>query len=345
MSLHRAQVGWLPAVGLGALLAAGCVAGSPAGSSSSELLAASATATPSTHESAPASPGPGLVPWVDRPAAHYMAPTPSYPPTDARPCGPADVHATSGQEGFGLGNSNLPVTFVNRSDSACVLSGFPTLDGIDIHGVAHSISVSHGSYFGDPGPSANLAPGESAALNISGADACPAILAGQRRIYPVLGIGLPAGGSVNVAGDGFDTICGVSVSAFGVPAAAAAADGPSPLPLTASIAAPASVLAGTTLDYVVTLANPTAADFPLIPCPSYEEFVGSGSGTVWVATIRDYALDCDTVHAIPARGSVSFDMRLAIPPDQPAGMAKFGWDMQVDRGPWANAPLQVQPAG
>ena len=345
MSRHRAARGWLPAVGVGALLVAGCVAGSPAGPSSSEPIATSSAASASVLAGAAASPGPSLVPWVDRPAAHYVAPSPSHPAADARPCEPTDLGARSGQEGFGLGNSNLPVTFVNRSTSACALVGFPTLDGIDASGVAHPVRVSHGSYFGDPGPPANLAPGGSAALNISGADACPAILDGHHQVYPALRVGLPAGGSVEVDGGGFDTICGVSVSAFGVPAAGDAAAGPLPLPLTASIAAPASVVAGTTLDYVVTLANPTAASFPLVPCPSYEEFVGSGSDSVWVATIRDYMLDCDTVHAVPAGGSVSFEMRLAIPLDQPSGTAKFGWDLQGDRGPWANAPLQVRPGG
>lgn len=38
-------------------------------------------------------------------------------------------------------------------------------------------------------------------------------------------------------------------------------------------------------------------------------------------------------------------MRLQLPADQAAGMAKFGWDIQGGAGPGANAPLDVQAPG
>lgn len=37
-----------------------------------------------------------------------------------------------------------------------------------------------------------------------------------------------------------------------------------------------------------------------------------------------------------------FEMRLQLPADQPAGMAKFGWDIQGGADPNANAQLDVQ---
>lgn len=250
----------------------------------------------------------------------------------------------AGPGGAGLGNTNLPVTFSNVSSSTCALVGYPTLVGIDRTGVPHSISVGHGSYFGDPGPPANIAPGEAAALNISGADACQAALAGEPVTYTTLRIGLPAGGSVEIDGNGFDTICGVWVSAFGVPAAATPPIDVPPSPLTAAITAPRSVAPGTTLIYVVTITNTAGTDFSLVPCPAFEEFVGSGSSETWIATVREGFLNCDAVRVIPAHGTVSYEMRLAIPDDQPAGEAKFGWRFQGDQGPWAGAQLQVQPA-
>lgn len=255
------------------------------------------------------------------------------------------MRAAAGPEGAGLGNTNLPITFVNRSTSACVLKGYPTLVGVDAEGVGHPVTVEHGSYFGDPGPPANIAPGESAALNISGADACPAILSGGHRVYADFRIGLSAGGHVEVAAAGFDTICGVWVSQFGVPSAANPPDGVPPSPLTATISAPTSVAAGTTLSYVIILTNPSATDFALAPCPSYEEYIGSGSAGAWVATVRDYYLDCDTVSVIRAGASVRFEMQIAIPADQPPGEAKFGWGVQGGPGPWAAQLLQVEPPG
>ena len=38
-------------------------------------------------------------------------------------------------------------------------------------------------------------------------------------------------------------------------------------------------------------------------------------------------------------------MRLQLPDDQPAGMAKFGWQIQGGAGPGAIAPLDVQASG
>lgn len=321
-----------------ALAVSGCVGGQTPGPSSS-LVAGSASSVPSNGAAASES---GLVAWVDRPAAHYVAPSPSLPPADARPCAAQDVRASSGQVGAGLGNTNLPVSLVNVSTSACSLAGYPTLVGVDAKGGHHVIAVDRGSYFGDPGPPGNIEPGGDGSVNISGADACDAALTGQ-RIYPTLLVGLPDGGRVAIDGRQFDTICGVFVSAFGVPSLAAPPSEISPLPVTAAISAPATVAAGTTLAFVVTLTNPTGADFSLRPCPSYEEFVGSGSSGQWVATIRDYFLNCDAVRAVPAGGSLRFEMKLALPADQPQGFAKFGWSFQGDGGPWANAALEVTP--
>ena len=334
----------LLAWGLVSALAAGCVAGESSVPSSTAAQSAPAAAVTASPTGSPAA-GESVVAWVDQPAPHYVAPSPSLPPHDARPCQPADLRATTGAMGAGLGNTDLPVTFLNRSTSACALTGYPpTLAGVAANGSVVVIAARHGSYFGDPGPPANIGPGESAALNISGGDNCPAVLGGEHRVYPTLRVGLPDGGTLDVAGGGFDTACGVSVSRFGVPADANPQAQASPLPLTATITAPPTVLAGTTLRYLVTLSNPTDAAYPLSPCPSYEEFVGSGSADRWVTTIRDYYLNCAATAVLAPGASVRFEMWLAIPADQPSGFAKFGWDLQGDRGPWANAPMQVQPA-
>lgn len=249
--------------------------------------------------------------------------------------------ARAGEPGAGLGNTNLALSFVNISKSACLLTGTPTIGGLRSDGTLVRLAVREGSYFGDPGPVANIAPGGIGAINVSGADACPAALSGKSQAYPKLRIGLPGGGSIDVPARGFDTACGVSVSQFGVPADAEPATDPPLSPLSARINGPATAIAGQVLAYTITLTNPSSTDVPLRPCPAYDEFVGSGSATVWLATVLHYDLNCDTTPTIPAHSSVTFEMRLALPADQPPGLAKFGWDIQGGGGPSTATPLTV----
>src|ERR1700680_3930856 len=174
-----------------------------------------------------------------------------------------------------------------------------------------------GSFFGDPGPSANIKPGQSAALNISGWDACTLAMEGRHQIYSELLVGLPAGGTMGVYGTGFDSVCGVSVSPFGVPADQP--QGPAPSPLTARITPGPAARAGTDFGYLVVLANPAATPFSLRPCPSYSESLGGhiGAGATNGYVVRYYYLNCSVVRAIPAHGSVTYQMRLRLPPGLP----------------------------
>lgn len=332
-----------------ASLATACVAAPASPASSSEPSDTDAAPTKPGGSvlaslTAPSSPTNGIIAWVDRPVAPFVEPTAQPLPTDARPCGSSDLSVRVGQWGAGMGNINLPVTFTNHSDSTCVLVGEPSLGGLRSDGALVPLEVTVGSYFGDPGPPANIASGQVAALNISGADGCSAAQSGKPQSYPKFRIGLPGGGSVDIVTGGFDITCGVSLSAFGVPADAVPAVIAPQSPLTAHIAAPATAVAGRPLVFTVTLTNPTDADFRLNPCPAYTEFVGTGS-TKWVATVLNYELNCDATTTIPAGGSVTFEMHLALPVDQPAGSGKFGWGLQGDSGPWANAQLEILPAG
>jgi hypothetical protein len=91
--------------------------------------------------------------------------------------------------------------------------------GITRDGVEEPIEVQHGSYFGGPGPPGVLAPEGVGigAVNISGGNG-RSVWSGS-RVYAILRIGLPGAGSVEIPGSTIDTICGVSVSAFGITAA------------------------------------------------------------------------------------------------------------------------------
>jgi hypothetical protein len=231
-----------------------------------------------------------------------------------------------------MSNVKLPVQFTNRSTTTCVLVGYPTLAGVTATGHVVPLDPQHGSYFGDPGPASNIAPGATAVVFVSWSDPDQTTL--PTPLYRQLRIGLPGGGGVDVPDDGLITSAGVWITAFGVPALQQPPPPDPPAsPLVASIDTPATVRPGETLDYAVTLTNPTDAAYSLEPCPAYTEFVGSGTQT-WVATVDNYYLNCDTVHEIAARTSVTYEMRLAVPNDQPLSSSpKFGWNLQgIDTG-------------
>lgn len=324
----------IPLVALAAIVA-GC-ARLPAAFPSSTASPGDGSGPPPTPVSSVAT----AVLWIDSPAAPYVEPTPAPLPTDAPPCRATDLATKSDAIGFGLGHSNLPIRFVNQSAAACLLAGYPTVSGVTADGKVVPLELVHGSYFGDPGPVTNIGPEGIAAVNVSGGDGCDAALTGTSRVYPTLRIGLPAGGSIDVASNGFDAICGVSVSQFGVPAADMVAAEPALSPLDASIDAPSTVTPGTLLEFTVTLRNPTATSVTFQTCPAYQEYVASGDGSRWVATVFNYYLNCDGT-TIPPGGEQAFEMHLQLPADQPLGFAKFGWNLQGDAGPWTNAPLTV----
>src|SRR5262249_44046372 len=149
--------------------------------------------------------------------------------TGARPCRPADLSVSHGELGYATGHSNVQVSFTNHSATACWLDGYPAIAGVAADGTVTPLRARPGGFFGSPGPSANIEPGRTAAINISGEDACALALDGEHQVSPELLIGLPGGMTVGVYGTGFDAICGVSVSPFGVPADQPQGPAPSPL--------------------------------------------------------------------------------------------------------------------
>ena len=222
------------------------------------------------------------------------------------------------------------VALTNRSGRPCTLSGGPAaVTGLRVTGGTTTLTrVALGDGFNlvGPGP-ANLRPGQVGWVTLSYADGCPALTAGGTADYRTLFL-VVDGGRVRVEFPAaLNLVCGLDASRFGAP--------PPPPPgsksplnvLTATIAAPATLTAGATASYTVTLRNHSGAPVRLTPCPSYTEYLGvfSGPGRRVYLT-RHYYLNCAAIRRIAAYGSVALVMRIPVPAG--AGYAKLDWQLQ-----------------
>jgi hypothetical protein len=196
-------------------------------------------------------------------------------------------------------------------------------------GTATLTRVSWGDGFSlvGPGP-ANLRPGQSGWVTLSYGDGCTALTSGGKADYRTLFL-VVDGGRVRVEFPAaLNLVCGLAASKFGAP--------PPPPPgsrsplnvLTAAVAVPATLSAGATASYTVTLRNHSAAPVRLAPCPSYTEYLGvfSGPGRL-LSVARHYYLNCAAIRQITAHRSATFAMRIPVPAG--AGQAKLDWQLQA----------------
>lgn len=331
----------LTAAGAAALTLAAC-GSEHATSGATRTGPQSASAPVSASEEPSGAPTPsGTVPWVDRPVA---APGPSPTPPlrlDAPPCSSGDVVGQVVGFGAGLGNLNLRVAFTVRAGHRCSFVGYPTVSQIGDDISIRSLTVGHGSYFGDPGPPAAATGGEVGAVNISSTRLCGPDGGITQESYTGLRIGLPGGGFFDAYPKGGYPRCRISVSQLGVPADAVPGH-QEESPLTATIVAPSTVHPGEVLAFAVTLANPTDRAYSLSPCPTYGMYVGTFTSAHSTVTEQHEQLSCDSVRAIGAHQAITYEMRLPIRTDQQSGPAKFSWQFDdYGAGPGASAALTI----
>ncbi len=267
-------------------------------------------------------------------------------PTPAGPaCTPKDLRATGGPGGAAGGHTVVRVLLTNHGADGCLLDGYPTVAGVGPDGSLVALNATDGTYTADPGLPGVIAPGETAAVDLEESWACEKALNGNKpQIWKTVELGLPAGGSIRVDAE-VDSICGVAVSRFGVPTRQPPIEvTPSPSPLTLTLTAPATTHPGDTLAFTVTMTNPTATPYTLEPCPVYMEFLTTFTGAnndIPFATEYDYQLNCMQAPSIGAGASVTFQMALKVPADQPLGDAKFGWYVLGGIGPFTSAQMTV----
>ena len=277
---------------------------------------------------------PGAVQWIDAPPDNPAPTPPATAPPGTHPCTAFQMSAKGSWQPNG-GALVGGVRFTNHSGTACSLHGVPEVRLVD--GKGHRLSFAEqGS--GAPDPGAVLMPpgaNDAAAIGVQWTNWCGPLS------QPVkVQINLPDKGNViNVDpdGDGFKGAppctnqgAASTITVDPIQTAAPPVAPPPSAGLVATIRSPASVVAGSTLRYEVTLKNPTSDPVPLQPCPSYSESVATVSAR--------YRLNCDPVGQIGPGASVVFAIQLAVPADVPLGPANLQWEAG---GPATSAGITV----
>jgi hypothetical protein len=281
---------------------------------------------------APATAGPArraaVVPWLNRKAPAYVPPSPALRAAYRR-CLASQLSGRPGRSGPAAGTVYTQVVLTNHSDRPCTLAGSPAAVTGSLPGggtVTLAGAARHVTGLGGPGP-ANLRPGESGLLTLAYGDGCTAITSGGKALYRALFLAVRGGRVLVRFPSDLNLVCGLAVGQF------AAEPGPPPGSrsalnvLTVTAALPARLRAGATVGYTVTLRNRGRVPVRLMPCPSYTEYLGVFSPAARHSHVtRRYYLNCGAVRQIPARGSVTFAMRLPVPGEY--GQAKFDWQFQ-----------------
>jgi hypothetical protein len=270
------------------------------------------------------------IPWVNSPRPHYTIPGPTVVrfPTTAPPCRPSQLRVTRGRSGVASSNLFERLVVRNAGRRPCLLRGYPAITADTPSGRR----VLHPRHFNVGLVPSNLRPGGRTYLDFGTSDCgCKCL-----RPHPVrfrnLVFTLPAGGRLSTSAS-ILVDCWLGLSPFGLPERLAdrKARPGTPGTLKARIDLPPTVRRGATIMYTVTLSNPTDVVVSLRPCPSY------GDGLA-----RSFALNCDTVRAIPPHGHVRYAMRLRIPEKyMQAGVAKVVWRLNTPTGPEAIAVARV----
>ncbi len=290
----------------------------------------------------------GPVAWVDRPATTAMInaqvpqPLPSPPPkTNAPPCSSADLAVTREWPDGVDGALTIGVTLRNVGSSACLERATPSVVAYSSRGPhikATAVQLLPGTQV------ANTAARAEVSVQILMPEYCASDPTGANLGLPTYqryAMTLPGGATMTLAGPDVALPCGLEVTPF-----YSAAPQPKYAPiylhnLNAHVVAPTSVDAGTTLDYVVDLSNPTSRAVRLSPCPIYLEYGDYVPHPINLS----FLLDCQAVRAIPADATVAYRMEMPIPKTIPAGPMRIYWGMIVYGRAFAQTVVHVKSAG
>jgi hypothetical protein len=260
-------------------------------------------------------------------------------PTFGRACRASDLRASSVGGNGGGGHSYATFDFVNMSTTPCVLNGFPRVVATE-PGKPAIVAVDGGFFVGQE-KSATMNPGATTSLDLETERDCNVRYADPNRwptlMYRTATVTIPGGGTV-VLHDDFDLECGLFAGQFGVQQPQQAYTQSPIQGATVQIELPSAVDAGKTLNYVISLTNPTATDMVLAPCPSYQQELGQ-AGTI------PLEFNCPAVHLLLAHETRRFAMELAVPADFPTGPAEIYWNVAAATDPYIGARGSVDVRG
>lgn len=279
----------------------------------------------------------GTVPWVNEPAgdADFRAPTAATPPATGPTCHASQVDAvldhwihksTNGEVNDPVMDGSLYgyVVLTNTSHTACQLHGIPT---VQLATDGRAVPLDH---IGEKTrPPVGLPPGGKANFRLDwDAPYCPP---SQGR--NTLSAELPGSGSFPVrladqavpgcVHDEMHPQIRTALSPGPVSNGDAQPQPPATSPLTALTARagdlPKHVRPGQTVDFTVTLSNPTGEALSLAGRPGFTldvlcQSTPAGNRQGLGGPTRTYLLNNRPVHRVPAHGSVRFAIRASIPP-------------------------------
>lgn len=273
-------------------------------------------------------------------------------------CTSAQLEVAGRPGGGATGHTNMPAIFRNVGASQCYLVGYPDVTIYDVAGkvlAQASGTANRGTFFDSepavapilmqPGtafaPPHQQLPHGQAFANIEWWD-CRGAVASRIAVVLPEGAGVVRGDYAITAGN--SPGCGAGTlppaGVFRGPFAATGIARPPitpPFTVELQIRAPDSVKRGSTLVYFVTLTNASNADYRLTPCPDYVEILGAKQ-----AQVR-YQLNCAPVGHIGSGRSVTFEMRLAVPPSMAPGPTVLNWSLLDGRVifPYRSTPVAI----
>lgn len=278
----------------------------------------------------------GLVPWVDRPAETAQLAQATTAPT----CAVAALRLPRDQQRWGgVWNDAVSGYFMieNSGRRTCELPGPSRVTaatgsggqiGFDVGGLAV--------------PAVVLGPGDRVQVQVSSPYDCHKPLvrsAGFALEFPT--------GTLRIPDAHMAVQCGGALVDFSARTSDASGGGttrttPASRLHVSMSRVPERVSPGDVVGYAVTLTNPTSRAITFARCPTYQEGIKGQPSSV-----HSYELNCGAVRRIEAHSSVSFAMRLSLPPGLQPGAAVLDWRLQVpsgrvDQGQFASAGTRLE---
>jgi len=296
------------------------------------MITAKISAAAASLALAPLAAAAAPVPWLDEPGS--MTVVRPVAATPSAPCEQGDLRLTLGGAGAWRGHATQELRLLNRSSTPCMLNAAPAIELASPRGW----HAAGGMASQDTMPDL-LPPRATLAVLLGTPGACEATMGPGRQVLRRLRVLAPGGGALEVEGAHVDVTCGAAtVLRVDLHEAQVAPTAGSTAVLTAELNAPRSATAGTPLDYVVTLRNPTSQPVSLAACPSYEQVLNTTSGSE-ASALR---LNCAGAGGqVPAHGELQFAMRARVPqaPGHEGGV-KLSWRL-LD-GPTAGTVIPLR---